>query len=192
MANAKLCLTIGLIQRRINKDAFFLYQKHHEKVASKESPGKMARTPKVPYLDPFKLIPCHSFSQEKPVSPKESPDCNLMRNQKIQTVLCCNELLFYQLGNFNSNVIFFQGPFYVEIHNTALIIMDIHAHVSKTEVIGMLGGCFHGDEQHLEITMAIPCNSISTGLQCEMDPGWFNYYMKDCKFQPFSRLIFPS
>lgn len=34
----------------------------------------------------------------------------------------------------------------------------------------MLGGCFHGDDQRLEITMAIPCNSISTGLQCEMDP----------------------
>lgn len=101
---------------------------HQEKAAIKENQAKVPKTPKVPFLDPFKLVPCHHFSQEKP------------------------------------------APFYVEIHNTALIIMDIHAHVSKTEVIGMLGGCFHGDDQHLEITMAIPCNSISTGLQCEMDP----------------------
>ncbi|XP_062578565.1 histone H2A deubiquitinase MYSM1-like [Saccostrea cucullata] len=101
---------------------------HQDKVSTKESPGKVSRSPKVQSLDPFKLIPCQNFSQERP------------------------------------------APFYVEIHNTALVIMDIHAHISKTEVIGMLGGCYHDDDQHLEITMAIPCNSISTGLQCEMDP----------------------
>ncbi|XP_062610291.1 deubiquitinase MYSM1-like, partial [Saccostrea cucullata] len=101
---------------------------HQDKVTTKESPGKVSRSPKVQSLDPFKLIPCQNFSQERP------------------------------------------APFYVEIHNTALVIMDIHAHISKTEVIGMLGGCYHDDDQHLEITMAIPCNSISTGLQCEMDP----------------------
>ncbi|XP_056020025.1 deubiquitinase MYSM1-like [Ostrea edulis] len=101
---------------------------HQDKILTKESSGRVAKTPKVPSLDPFKLIPCQNFSQERP------------------------------------------APFYVEIHNTALVIMDIHSHVSKTEVIGMLGGCYHGEDQHLEITMAIPCNSVSTGLQCEMDP----------------------
>ena len=47
--------------------------------------------------------------------------------------------------------------------------MDVHAHVAKTEVIGMLGGQF--SDGRLCITMSIPCNSTNTGMQCEMDPG---------------------
>ena len=57
-------------------------------------------------------------------------------------------------------------------------IMDTHAHMSKTEVIGLLGGRFspgrsEGSEEgdQLRITMAVPCESLSTGMQCEMDPG---------------------
>ena len=65
----------------------------------------------------------------------------------------------------------FQAPFQVEIHCSALIVMDIHSHISKTEVIGMLGGKFCEEQGKLTITMATPCNSISTGMQCEMDPG---------------------
>ncbi|XP_060569402.1 deubiquitinase MYSM1-like [Ruditapes philippinarum] len=62
------------------------------------------------------------------------------------------------------------APFLVEIHCSALIVMDIHSHISKTEVIGMLGGKFCAEQGKLIITMATPCNSISTGMQCEMDP----------------------
>ena len=49
--------------------------------------------------------------------------------------------------------------------------MDIHAHISRTEVIGMLGGQYDEQAARLVITLAIPCKSISTGMQCEMDPG---------------------
>lgn len=49
--------------------------------------------------------------------------------------------------------------------------MDIYVYVFKIEVIGMLGGCFYGDDQYLEIIMVIFCNSISIGFQCEMDLG---------------------
>jgi hypothetical protein len=40
----------------------------------------------------------------------------------------------------------------------------------------MLGGKFCAEEGKLIITMATPCNSISTGMQCEMDPG--NYIVR--------------
>ena len=53
--------------------------------------------------------------------------------------------------------------------------MDIHAHISKTEVIGMLGGKYCREQGKLTVTMATPCNSISTGMQCEMDPGEFHF-----------------
>ncbi|XP_050402377.1 deubiquitinase MYSM1 isoform X2 [Patella vulgata] len=78
--------------------------------------------------DPFKLVPCLSFTDEK------------------------------------------KAPFKVEFNNIALIVMDVHAHISKTEVIGMLGGIYNENDAQLEIVMAVPCRSMSTCMQCEMDP----------------------
>ncbi|XP_060087877.1 deubiquitinase MYSM1 [Heteronotia binoei] len=79
-------------------------------------------------FDPFQLIPCCSFTEEK------------------------------------------REPFQVKIAPEALLIMDLHAHVSMAEVIGLLGGRYSKTDEIVEICTAEPCNSLSTGLQCEMDP----------------------
>ncbi|KAG0235332.1 Myb-like, SWIRM and MPN domains 1 [Mortierella sp. GBA43] len=50
------------------------------------------------------------------------------------------------------------------------LIMDFHSHMAETEVIGLLGGLYDEDERILFILGVFPCRSISTGLQCEMDP----------------------
>ncbi|XP_036972042.1 histone H2A deubiquitinase MYSM1 [Acanthopagrus latus] len=63
-----------------------------------------------------------------------------------------------------------QAPFQVIVCAETLLIMDMHAHVSRGEVIGLLGGMFNEEEKVLKICAAEPCNSVSTGLQCEMDP----------------------
>lgn len=63
-----------------------------------------------------------------------------------------------------------QEPFQVIVCAETLLIMDMHAHVSRGEVIGLLGGTFNKEEEVLRICAAEPCNSVSTGLQCEMDP----------------------
>lgn len=42
--------------------------------------------------------------------------------------------------------------------------------MAETEVIGLLGGLYDEDERVLFILGVFPCRSISTGLQCEMDP----------------------
>ncbi|XP_026201134.1 histone H2A deubiquitinase MYSM1 isoform X2 [Anabas testudineus] len=63
-----------------------------------------------------------------------------------------------------------QEPFQVIVCAETLLIMDMHAHVSRGEVIGLLGGAFNEAERILKICVAEPCNSVSTGLQCEMDP----------------------
>ncbi|XP_038572352.1 histone H2A deubiquitinase MYSM1 [Micropterus salmoides] len=63
-----------------------------------------------------------------------------------------------------------QEPFQVIVCAETLLIMDMHAHVSRGEVIGLLGGTFNEEEKVLKIRAAEPCNSVSTGLQCEMDP----------------------
>ncbi|XP_076873372.1 histone H2A deubiquitinase MYSM1 [Brachyhypopomus gauderio] len=63
-----------------------------------------------------------------------------------------------------------QEPFRVIVCAEALVVMDVHAHVSMGEVIGLLGGSYSEEEKVLKVCAAEPCNSLSTGLQCEMDP----------------------
>ncbi|XP_061594057.1 histone H2A deubiquitinase MYSM1 [Cololabis saira] len=63
-----------------------------------------------------------------------------------------------------------QEPFQVTVCAETLLVMDMHAHVSRGEVIGLLGGTFDEEAKLLKICAAEPCNSVSTGLQCEMDP----------------------
>uniref|UniRef100_A0A674H2V2 Myb-like, SWIRM and MPN domain-containing protein 1 n=1 Tax=Taeniopygia guttata TaxID=59729 RepID=A0A674H2V2_TAEGU len=79
-------------------------------------------------FDPFQLIPCCLFTEEK------------------------------------------QEPFQVKVSSEALLIMDLHSHVSLAEVIGLLGGKYSEADKIVEVRAAEPCSSLSTGLQCEMDP----------------------
>jgi len=66
--------------------------------------------------------------------------------------------------------------FRVKLSRTALATMDIHAHLSTNEVMGLLGGHFledAGAEKSLDssgrgvlhVSVAIPCNAVSTGIQ---------------------------
>ncbi|CAG8437761.1 10135_t:CDS:10 [Ambispora gerdemannii] len=63
------------------------------------------------------------------------------------------------------------APFRVNIEESTLLVMDFHSHLSHTEIIGLLGGKYHPDQTLLEVSYAFPCQSVSTGYQCEMDPG---------------------
>ncbi|CAO3574003.1 unnamed protein product [Mortierella alpina] len=62
------------------------------------------------------------------------------------------------------------APFRVKVSSDAMLIMDFHSHLAETEVIGLLGGLYDEDEKILFILGVFPCRSISTGLQCELDP----------------------
>ncbi|KAF9908476.1 hypothetical protein BX616_000139 [Lobosporangium transversale] len=62
------------------------------------------------------------------------------------------------------------APFRIKVSSDAMLIMDFHSHMTETEVIGLLGGLYDEDERILFILGVFPCRSISTGLQCEMDP----------------------
>ncbi|KAM6172034.1 deubiquitinase MYSM1 [Erethizon dorsatum] len=102
--------------------------KRREEESSKPAKfSKVSRSTKSSF-DPFQLIPCNIFSEEK------------------------------------------QEPFQVKVASEALLIMDLHAHVSMAEVIGLLGGRYSEVDKIVEVCAAEPCNSCSTGLQCEMDP----------------------
>ncbi|XP_071473988.1 deubiquitinase MYSM1 isoform X4 [Marmota flaviventris] len=87
-----------------------LAKRREEERGKPVKPSKVSRPTKSSF-DPFQLIPCNFFSEEKQ-----------------------------------------------------------HAHVSMAEVIGLLGGRYSEVNKIVEVCAAEPCNSLSTGLQCEMDP----------------------
>ncbi|KAM4629013.1 histone H2A deubiquitinase MYSM1 isoform 1-T1 [Polymixia lowei] len=93
---------------------------------------------------------------------RQSKPCKLSRHKgsfdPFQLITC---------RSFGEDV---KEPFQVIVCSEALLIMDMHAHVSRGEVIGLLGGTFNETDKVLKIRAAEPCNSVSTGLQCEMDP----------------------
>ncbi|KAJ2800749.1 hypothetical protein H4S07_005104, partial [Coemansia furcata] len=62
-------------------------------------------------------------------------------------------------------------PFAVEISAAALALMDLHAHLMYTEVIGLLGGSYDAEAGLVRVDVAFPCNSTSTTTECEMDPA---------------------
>ncbi|XP_051868185.1 histone H2A deubiquitinase MYSM1 [Pristis pectinata] len=104
-----------------------LAKRHKEELNKSPKPARGPRHSKSS-LDPFQLIPCLCFNEDK------------------------------------------LEPFQVKVAVEALLVMDMHAHVSMAEVIGLLGGRYSSGKRVLEICVAEPCNSLSTGLQCEMDP----------------------
>ncbi|XP_054067691.1 deubiquitinase MYSM1 isoform X5 [Rissa tridactyla] len=107
-------------------------------------------------FDPFQLIPCCLFTEEKQVCTYE----RIIKNTLLLVLLFLYSLLCLS----------FQEPFQVKVSSEALLIMDLHSHVSMAEVIGLLGGRYSEADKIVEVCAAEPCNSLSTGLQCEMDP----------------------
>ncbi|KAJ1908089.1 hypothetical protein LPJ81_000328 [Coemansia sp. IMI 209127] len=63
------------------------------------------------------------------------------------------------------------APFAVTVAAAALALMDLHAHLMYTEIIGLLGGRFDAAKGALHIETAFPCRNISSSTtECEMDP----------------------
>ncbi|TPX60680.1 hypothetical protein PhCBS80983_g01635 [Powellomyces hirtus] len=62
------------------------------------------------------------------------------------------------------------APFRVVVQSNTMIVMDMHAHLAHTEIIGLLGGTYDVENGLLNVEDVFPCRSMSTGVQCEMDP----------------------
>ncbi|KAJ3392760.1 hypothetical protein HDU84_003497 [Entophlyctis sp. JEL0112] len=61
-------------------------------------------------------------------------------------------------------------PFKVHVESNVQMIVDFHAHLAETEIIGLLGGTYDSAKRCLYVNDVFPCKSISTTIQCEMDP----------------------
>ncbi|KAM4574525.1 histone H2A deubiquitinase MYSM1 isoform 2-T2 [Fundulus diaphanus] len=110
----------------------------------------------------YEHLSAEELAQRREEMKKQPKPCKTSRNRgtfdPFQLIPC---------RSFEDDV---QEPFQVIVCAETLLIMDMHAHVSRGEVIGLLGGTFSEEEKVLKICAAEPCNSVSTGLQCEMDP----------------------
>jgi protein MYSM1 len=69
-------------------------------------------------------------------------------------------------------------PFKIKLHQSALLVVDLHAHLMATEVIGFLAGSWNAEEKLLEITQALPCKSVEQDvvqhdrhINVELDPA---------------------
>ncbi|XP_042206912.1 histone H2A deubiquitinase MYSM1-like [Homarus americanus] len=62
------------------------------------------------------------------------------------------------------------APFSVVMHAHALITLDLHTHTSHAEVMGLLGGYYDPATQTLYVTVAVPTQAVSTGVECDMCP----------------------
>ncbi|XP_063934824.1 histone H2A deubiquitinase MYSM1-like isoform X2 [Zophobas morio] len=73
-----------------------------------------------------------------------------------------------------------QQPFSVEVSSAALVVMDFHAHLASSEVIGFLGGIFDEQKKVLKVLEAFACRAVDQGdpqsvshdveTNVEMDP----------------------
>ncbi len=47
----------------------------------------------------------------------------------------------------------------------AQVVMDVPAHLSKTEIIGLLGGYYNQSKHQISVEIALPCSGLSTSIQ---------------------------
>lgn len=63
---------------------------------------------------------------------------------------------------------------------SALVILTLHSHLSKSEVIGLMGGTYARDRRLLRIEKIVPCKSLPTKddyHNVEMDPVSKYFYI---------------
>lgn len=60
----------------------------------------------------------------------------------------------------------------MSLHVSALISMDAHAHTSRGEVMGLVGG--RVDAAHVLVAAYRPAAAAAGGTHCDMDPGMCN------------------
>lgn len=94
-----------------------------------------------------KLIYCRPFPEGDPVIP----------------------LKIYLLHSFT--ILFLQQKYKVNLELSSLILMDLHSHMSLTEVMGLVGGIWNPEKKTLIILHYEPCRNVaSSTIHCDMCP----------------------
>ncbi|KAK9830977.1 hypothetical protein WJX81_004646 [Elliptochloris bilobata] len=65
-------------------------------------------------------------------------------------------------------------PFSVSVAQEVLLLMDLHAHLSSAEIIGLLGGSWDASTRSIQVAAAFPCARAAgslSGTSVELDPA---------------------
>ncbi|XP_033125940.1 histone H2A deubiquitinase MYSM1-like isoform X2 [Anneissia japonica] len=150
----------GAINVGLEKPLRYLKPKRCKEVLTEEKKSEMLENRRIS-MRPKKKKEVDSDVEEK------SPIARMCRTQPKQKPKPYDPFKLMACSNFSSST---PAPLKLKVSSKSLVVMDLHAHFSGTEVIGLLGGSY---DQHLDLLIiktAVPCNSLSTGMQCEMDP----------------------
>ncbi|XP_067949984.1 histone H2A deubiquitinase MYSM1-like [Watersipora subatra] len=104
----------------------------------------------------------HGSDEEIPAPPVKTSRTSTSKGTTLDSfaLMACAEFAKFEMV----------CPYQVVLESAAAAIMDIHAHLCKTEVIGLLGGRYSCEQDTLTVVRAEPCWSKSTSLHCDMDP----------------------
>lgn len=96
----------------------------------------------------FFFFSLQHLPDEEPRKVPERPLTKRMRSTRKKTAY--NPFVLVPCQSFPSSN---EYPFTVIFHSEALIVIDIHSHLSTTEVIGLLGGTYCVTERVLKVRL---------------------------------------
>ncbi|KAJ1981746.1 hypothetical protein H4R34_001959 [Dimargaris verticillata] len=122
--------------------------------------------------DPALILPPDSKRVPQPAASQPSPAKRAKRSFKLAAdVVSDNEYDPFTLVPLTeAQSKHDPAPLRVVLQPLTLAVMDFHAHLAQTEIIGLLGGTFDEASKTIIVQDVFPCKSISTDFQCEMDP----------------------
>jgi len=128
-------------------------------------------------LDPHTLISCDDYIAGPEFRLLQMESAATKENSKLSNFTPNSDMKLKELINLSSETQFDDNttqPFAVKVCPDAAFVADMHAHLSESEIIGLLGGRYVSAERCLYIQAAFPCKStarVDAGLtDVEMDP----------------------
>lgn len=119
------------------------------------------------YDHPFHAVPATEYSKNRPRRQVYSAKAQLGSTTESLELTEVQEFIGPVAGGAP-----LAQPFSVSVDIKAIMVMDFHAHLSISEVIGLFGGRFDPQQRHLTIVEAFPCRRAAdsdSGTSVELD-----------------------
>ena len=116
---------------------------------------------------PFHAVPATEYSKNRPRRQISSAKAQLGSTTESLELTQMQEFIGPVAGGAP-----LAQPFSVSVDKKAIMVMDFHAHLSISEVIGLFGGRFDPQQRHLTIVEAFPCLRAAgsdSGTSVELD-----------------------
>eukprot|EP01016_Furgasonia_blochmanni_P033529 TRINITY_DN3511_c0_g1_i9.p1 TRINITY_DN3511_c0_g1~~TRINITY_DN3511_c0_g1_i9.p1 ORF type:complete len:498 (-),score=91.73 TRINITY_DN3511_c0_g1_i9:361-1854(-) len=149
--------------------------KDKSKKSKKKMPAAKAKVPKPKEKKDISSTSSSSFNMADYTFISERPKRNLKTTDFKHLTANTTGLEFAEFKEYNKN----PQPFSIYVSIEAYLLMTVHAHLCKTEVIGIIGGtvCEKGGRKEVTVLTSLPCENLKTNddfHNVEMDPTSLN------------------